>query len=224
MQYTIISTGSKGNAVVLEKSILIDCGVSWKALKPYVRDLQIVLLTHCHQDHFLPSTIRRLAAERPCCRFGCGEWMVPLLVDAGVQKKNIDVYEFGKQYGYRYDERITMIGAFPLFHDIPNCGYAIGISDGPQDYKYALYATDTSKILTEAKDYDLYLVEANYEAEEVQERIDAQIIDGQDYIHEYKAMKNHLSEKDALDFIAANAGAKSVYVLLHGHEAKEGKA
>lgn len=35
MTFDVIATGSNGNAVVLNKNILIDCGVSWKAIKPY---------------------------------------------------------------------------------------------------------------------------------------------------------------------------------------------
>lgn len=32
ISYNIIATGSKGNAVVIEHEILIDCGVPFKAL------------------------------------------------------------------------------------------------------------------------------------------------------------------------------------------------
>ena len=32
IDYNIIATGSKGNAVVIDQKILIDCGVSFKAL------------------------------------------------------------------------------------------------------------------------------------------------------------------------------------------------
>ena len=39
--YEIISTGSKGNAVVLNQFILIDCGVPFKALRDYYRDLKL---------------------------------------------------------------------------------------------------------------------------------------------------------------------------------------
>lgn len=48
MEYEILSTGSKGNAVVLNKSILIDCGVPFKTIEPYLYDLKAVLLTHIH--------------------------------------------------------------------------------------------------------------------------------------------------------------------------------
>jgi phosphoribosyl 1,2-cyclic phosphodiesterase len=226
MKYNIISTGSKGNAVVIENSILIDCGVPFKAIKPYMRDLQLVLTTHCHGDHANKATIRKLASERPMLRWGCGEWMVPLLVECGVEKRNIDVYEFDTAMAYSrprqtsvgvFDSVWLSVEAFPLFHDVPNCGYKLMMAGNGKPEKL-LYATDTNKILTEAKNYDLYLVEANYEDEEVQERIDKQIIEGKDYIHEYKAMRNHLSQKAAYDFIVANMGPNSTYFLLHGHE------
>lgn len=55
MTYNIISTGSKGNAVVINGRILIDCGVPFKALEPVKKDLRLVLLTHIHSDHFNPG-------------------------------------------------------------------------------------------------------------------------------------------------------------------------
>lgn len=48
MDCEVIASGSKGNAVVLNKNILIDAGVSFKALKDVYKDLKIVLLTHIH--------------------------------------------------------------------------------------------------------------------------------------------------------------------------------
>lgn len=48
MNCEIISTGSKGNAVILNGSILIDCGVSSRKLEPYAKKLKLVLLTHVH--------------------------------------------------------------------------------------------------------------------------------------------------------------------------------
>lgn len=48
MEYEIISTGSQGNATVINKHILIDVGVTFKALKNVYKDLQLVLLTHIH--------------------------------------------------------------------------------------------------------------------------------------------------------------------------------
>lgn len=214
MKYDILATGSSGNCTIIEGCIAIDMGISFKALMPYYRDLNLVLLTHQHSDHFNKRTIARLAKERPLLRFGCCDWLAAPLVECGVSKRNISVYEFDMPYGYGNPSFI--LEAFPLFHDVPNCGYKLDFVGDR-----LLYATDTNKILTEAPNYDLYLIEANYDDAEIQERIDRQILESDKadpFIHEYKARENHLSYQSAMDYIAANQGPKSRYVLLHQHK------
>lgn len=48
MEYDVISTGSHGNAVVINREILIDIGVPFKSLKDVYKGLKLVLLTHIH--------------------------------------------------------------------------------------------------------------------------------------------------------------------------------
>ena len=96
MEYNIISTGSKGNAVVINDVILIDCGVSFRALKDVYKNIKIVLLTHIHSDHFNRRTIKALANNRPTLRFAAGVHLLNDLVECGVDKSIIDVVEAGK--------------------------------------------------------------------------------------------------------------------------------
>lgn len=208
MNYNIISTGSKGNAVVINDYILIDCGVPLKVLNDVYNNLKIVLLTHQHGDHFNKTTIRRLAKERPTLRFACCEWLVPLLLECKVSKHNIDVLEIGKIYDYK----AFKVSPIKLYHDVPNCGYRLFIGE-----KKAIYATDTHTLegIT-AKDYDLYLIEANYENEELQERINAKLESGQ-YCYELNVAKRHLSKEQADEFLLENMGENGNYVYLHGH-------
>lgn len=209
MHYRIIATGSKGNAVVLNDYILVDCGVPFKKLKDNYRDIKIVLLTHIHSDHFNRSTIRRLARDRPTLRFGCCSWLVADLLKCGVSKRNIDVYEIGKVYDYK----AFKVSPIKLYHDVPQCGYRI-FADG----KKAMYATDTAHLQgISAKGYDLYLLEANYEQSELQERIRAKEENG-GYIYEYNIPDRHLSKEQADEFIFENMGVNSKYVYLHEHK------
>ena len=117
IDYNIIATGSAGNAIVLNNNILIDCGVSFKALKEVYKELVLVLLTHIHSDHFSKTTIRKLAEERPTLRFACCEWLVSELIACGVSKRNIDVLEIGKLYNYG----LFQISPIKLYHDVPQC-------------------------------------------------------------------------------------------------------
>jgi phosphoribosyl 1,2-cyclic phosphodiesterase len=212
IDFEVVATGSKGNAVVLNGNILIDCGVSWKALKSVYSKLQLVLLTHRHGDHFNKTTIRKLALERPMLRWGCCEWLVKDLINCGVSKSKIDIYDFDT--GLWYGEKFPVgIEAFPLDHDVPNCGYKIKL-----DNHKVFYATDTNSLQhITAKDYDLYLVEANYAEEEITERIRKKIESGE-YAHEWEVLKNHLSREKAEDWLYKNMGQHSHYVLLHQHE------
>lgn len=188
--------------------IAIDMGISFKKISPYYKNLQLVLLTHEHGDHLNKPTIKRLCNERPTLRFGCCEWLVAELVALGVSKYNIDVYAFDiwNDYGK------FKINAFGLYHNVPNCGYKIEIAGWKM-----IYATDTNEIKTDAENYDLYLIEANYEDEEMQKRINRKIEDGIDYIYEYKAIENHLSKRKADDFIYQNIGDNGKYIYMHEH-------
>lgn len=212
MNYNIISTGSQGNAVVINDTILVDCGVSFKALKDVYKDLQIILLTHIHTDHFNGKTIKRLADERPTIRIGCCEWLVNDLVEAGVLKQSIDVFEIGKIYDYK----AFKVSPIKLYHNVPNCGYRI-FANGEK----AIYATDTEHLQgITAKDYDLYMIEANYTDEDLQERINAKLEAGE-YCYELNVASRHLSHEQASEWLMENMSVKSEYVFLHGHKDKK---
>lgn len=212
MNYNIISTGSQGNAVVINDTILVDCGVSFKALKDVYKDLQIILLTHIHTDHFNGKTIKRLADERPTIRIGCCEWLVNDLVEAGVPKQQIDVLRIGKIYDYK----AFKVSPIKLYHNVPNCGYRI-FANGEK----AIYATDTEHLQgITAKDYDLYMIESNYQEDELQERINAKLEAGE-YCYELNVASRHLSHEQASEWLMENMDFHSEYVFLHGHEDKK---
>jgi len=120
----------------------------------------------------------------------------------------IDVYSFDEMSDYGDFQIIP----FELVHDVPNTGYKVHINDWK-----CIYATDTNQINTDAKNYDVYLIESNYDEDTIQDRIDKKIIDGLDYIYDYKVMKNHLSKQKADDFIYKNIGLKGTYIYMHEH-------
>lgn len=232
MTFDIISTGSKGNAVLINDSILIDCGVSFKKLKPVIADVKLILLTHIHSDHFNLTTLKRISEEKPLIRFACGKWLIEPLLRIGIAPNRIDVLEPNLQYGYQISGTYTVVSPVRLVHDVENVGYRIFSNSellppakaaSPSDVfpipnEKLLYITDTATLggIT-AKDYDLYLIEANYDNEEIEQRIAEKLKNGQ-YAYEIKNKHRHLSKEQADDFIYANAGPNSRYVYLHCHE------
>lgn len=207
MTYDVISTGSRGNAVVIN-DILIDCGVPFKELRKVYKSIKLVLLTHKHSDHFKASTIKRLSEERPTLRFGCCKWLAKRLVDCGVSPSRIDVLEIGKRYDYKQFAVVPV----KLYHDVPNCGYRLYFGR-----IRVFYATDTRTLegIT-AKGYDYYFVEANYVTEEMEQRIKEKQENGE-FAYELRAMNEHLSKEQAENWIYENMTQKGRYIFLHGH-------
>lgn len=212
MTCEVLQTGSSGNCVILNGVIALDMGVAYKKVAPHVRGLQLVFISHEHGDHFKPSTIRALAAERPMLRFCGGEWMKGKFLAAGVPARNIDALWPGKRYNYG----AFQIEPVTLYHDVPNFGLKI-FSGGEK----AIYIVDTGYVDdVEAAGYDLYLLEANHTTAEIKARIAEKQARGE-FAYETRAAMNHLSREQAEAWLGRNAGPQSRCMFLHQHRDKE---
>jgi conserved hypothetical protein len=199
----VISSGSEGNAVIYNNAIMVDCGVSFKALEAVKRSLKIVLLTHKHSDHLKIRTLQRLQAERPTLRVACGDFLLEELPCI----KNIDVLQVGKIYDYG----TFKVSPVKLYHDVPNFGWRIFLLNGQKIF----HATDTVHLegIT-AKGYDLYAIEHNYCEEYIQQAIEEARANGE-YTHAYGNINTHLSIQQARAFIEANRKESSEVLELH---------
>nr|DAF51632.1 MAG TPA: RNaseZ [Siphoviridae sp. ct3ka12] len=199
----VISSGSEGNAVIYNNAIMVDCGVSLKALSEVKRSLKIVLLTHKHSDHLKLRTLQQLQAERPTLRVACGDFLLEELPCI----KNIDVLQVGKIYDYG----AFKVSPVKLYHDVPNFGWRIFLPNGQKIF----HATDTVHLegIT-AKGYDLYAIEHNYCEEYIQQAIEEARANGE-YTHAYGSIKTHLSIQQARAFIEANRKESSEVLELH---------
>ena len=199
----VISSGSEGNAVIYNNAIMVDCGVSLKALEAVKRSLKIVLLTHKHSDHLKIRTLQRLQAERPTLRVACGNFLLEELPCI----KNIDVLQVGKIYDYG----AFKVSPVKLYHDVPNFGWRIFLPNGQKIF----HATDTVHLEgVTAKGYDLYAIEHNYCEEYIQQAIEEARANGE-YTHAYGNINTHLSIQQARAFIEANRKESSEVLELH---------
>lgn len=209
----VISSGSEGNAVIYNNAIMVDCGVSLKALQEVKRSLKIVLLTHKHGDHLKIRTLQRLQAERPTLSIACGDFLLEELPCI----KNIDVLQVGKIYDYG----AFKVSPVKLYHDVPNFGWRIFLKPTIIDfikgnYEYKIFhATDTVHLegIT-AKGYDLYAIEHNYCEEYIQQAIEEARANGE-YTHAYGNINTHLSIQQARAFIEENRKESSEVLELH---------
>lgn len=44
----VISTGSLGNCYIYDRELMVDVGVAFSKIKPYLKDIKVILLTHQH--------------------------------------------------------------------------------------------------------------------------------------------------------------------------------
>ena len=147
--------------------------------------------------------------DRPTVRFAACSWLLTDLINAGIPAKNIDLLQCGKFYDYGAFQVIPV----QLTHNVPNCGYKLFFAGGK-----AFYATDTNNLngIT-AKGYDLYLIECNYEDQEIHERIKEKEINGE-FAYEKRVIYNHLSKLKCDAWIYSYADELSEYFYLHQHK------
>lgn len=212
MNYNIIATGSSGNCILLNGEIALDMGIPFKQVKPYYKGLKMVFISHIHSDHLRKETIKRLAYERPTLLFCVGEFLVEPLLSLGVKPKNIIIVD-DKEKIINSKKIYLKVKAEALVHDVPNYAFKITYND-----KKVFYATDTAEIKhITARNYDLYLIEGNYTLDDINERI-ARKKENNEYIHEFRTIKTHLSVEKASEWLLENMSDNSEFEFIHQHK------
>lgn len=199
----VISSSSQGNAVIYNRIALVDIGVSYSKVKPFLKDIKVIFLTHRHIDHLKIQTLKKILSERPTIRVACGSWMLEFLKDI---KTPIDILEIGQWYNYG----LFKVAMGKLYHDVPNCFYRFEFNG----YK-VFHATDTAHLQgITAKGYDLYGLEHNYCEDKAQQIIEEASKSGK-YTHVAYSINSHLSVQQAHKWLLENMKKDSVVVRLH---------
>ena len=207
MNYNVLGSSSKGNSILVEDFLLLDCGVSYKKLKPYLSKIKLIFISHEHSDHLNKKTIKQIVYNYPTIKFVTGSSGVAK--ELALQKanyKNVYILDWGK----KYDLGAIKVKLDYLYHDVQN--YAL---HWEYKGKKGLYAVDTCRIdQIEAKNYDLYLIEANYK-EELLEYHKQNCIDDNQLFYLNRVDSTHLSWEKANDFLINNMGDNSEYQYIH---------
>ena len=172
--YQILTTGSKGNAILID-NILIDAGLTTKKLKTLVSfdDIEHVFVSHKHSDHFDKPLIRAFITNG-----------TQVYLPEGVREK---LDEEGKLDWREYDNVHAIpdncefecgdyhVTAIPQKHwDIVN--YAYVLTKGDERYLYStdldtLEPSDLGEGLYGLGKFDIIFLEGNYDEEWLREYI-----------------------------------------------------
>lgn len=207
MKYNIIGSSSKGNCIIVEDILMLDVGVSYSKIKKYLSKVKLIFESHVHQDHLLPSTIKKIAYNFPTIKFLTGsEVVVEKLVECGVNKKNIYILKSG----HKYDLGLLKVKLEELYHDTPNYALKCEINN-----KKMIYIVDTANVDNiEAKNYDLYLIENNYREDILKKHIE-ECEDENMMYYLSRVSRTHLSDEQCNSFLIENMGTNSVYEYIH---------
>lgn len=208
----IIASSSKGNAVIYHDELLVDVGVAYKHIEPFLHSIKYILLTHKHGDHFKPRVLKRVQENYPEVKIFGGNWFKDK-VDGLII---IDSNQWYQLDGYQ-------IASFDLQHDVENIGYRI-FKELP-DFKWhkTIHATDTYSLDgIEAVGYDLYAVEHNHCEVVIDKAIETKQTAGE-YAYEINARENHMSEQRIAVWLSKNNINDGIVIPLHISE-KNGTA
>lgn len=211
MKYNIISSGSVGNCVILDNSIMIDLGLPYAKVLRYLDDIEYLLLTHKHGDHFNLSAILSLVVDYPDIEIIGSSDIINILIEYGIKTLHVVGDEWLNFGTYKFK-------SFDLKHDVNNIGYKIVkntlTEDMYLDTYRVFYATDTRDLFeVEAIDFDLYMIEFNHSEPLIKHNVIGERLNG--YSYSNKAQYNHQSNERAITWLRRNNGANALVVPLH---------
>lgn len=207
MEYEVIGSSSKGNCIIVEDILMLDCGVSYSKIKNTLSKVKLIFISHSHQDHLLPSTIKKIAYNYPTIKFLTGSiYVVKELINCGIKPQNVYIIGINR----KYDLGILRVKLNELYHDTPNFALKWEMNG-----KKGIYIVDTCKVdHIEAKNYDLYLIENNYQEDLLQKHVD-NCEDDKKLYYLHRVPRTHLSSEQANSFLIENMGENSKFEYIH---------
>lgn len=183
--------------------VLVDCGISFKTLKPYLKHVKYLIITHIHSDHLKTNTYQKIRQLYPHI-ITIGNWEV-------AQNVNVDILALNSKPVTHKGRVFTGI---EVPHDVTTYAYIWEEQDGK-----VLYCTDTSDI-TPVSDFlkgekiEYFFLESNHDEQKV-EMIRENAYERYGY-DAYSGAKRHLSTQASKTFYYMNRVNKdSLWVELH---------
>ena len=207
MKLHILGSNSKGNGSILEgksQTLLLECGLPLKDVKEALNfDLSKVvggLLSHLHGDH------SKCASD--FIKNGISLWANKETIDHITKRKYssfVNIIEAEKQYTIGEFKVIP----FSVKHDVPCLGFLINHPESGN----ILFVTDTHYIPKRFKGLNQILIEANYEAEILDDNLWNGKIDNMRY---QRVLRSHMSLETCVEALKANdlTGVQNI-VLIH---------
>lgn len=205
LDYTILSSGSIGNAVRI-RNIMIDCGIAFNKMKEELYKCQYLLITHEHQDHVKPAVLRQIVTQFPNIEI-YSTYKVARINDA-VTAINTDYLPI-----YLPNAECNM-WAIPVPHNTLCFAYVLRFADLDVLYGTDLKNTNDLERFTDEKRirYDYIFLEANYDDTKL-------ALLGNEWHGQYNAYidssERHLAKDESLKFYVKYRKEGGEHIELH---------
>lgn len=202
IDYKIIASGSKGNAVII-RDILVDCGVPYKRLEKHLKCIKYIFITHIHSDHLNKATFKKIKQKWGHIKI-FGNYELAQEVGLGELTKILST-----EISYRIGD--VIVQPFECVHDVETFGYTFQIDD-----INIIYATDTNNLNNAPKiKYDYFFIESNHD----EKKLEMALRNNKYKYDVFGNAKRHLSTQQAKSFYFMNRKSKdSVLIELHKSE------
>jgi L-ascorbate metabolism protein UlaG (beta-lactamase superfamily) len=202
LDYKVIASGSKGNAVRIE-NVMIDCGVPFSKMREELYKCDTLLITHTHSDHVRPGTLERIKKEFPRIQV-CGNHDVAYhwQVDKIVGEKEFVLKRSGIKVLPQYGK-----------HDVAVTYYFLSMPDSTE----IIYATDTYEVINpDERRLDYFFLEGNYNPQKLEQMASQYSSHGYD---PWKNAMRHFSHTQCREFYYTYRRSKeSELIVLHKSE------
>lgn len=180
MKHRIISTGSKGNCVVIN-DVMVDCGVPFNKIKDHLYFIKYLILTHVHTDHLNLKTLQNIISHFPRIK-----------VIGNFEVHNAFNCNIIANAGFDIETEDYIFRPFELEHDVLCYGY-----NWQYEGQEIIYATDTASLKNAPKKkYDWFFIESNHD----EEKLEAVRNEHRGGYSPYLSGKRHLSTQQAKAF------------------------
>ena len=196
MNHKIISTGSKGNCVIIN-DVMVDCGVPFSKIKNDLYTIKYLLFTHIHTDHMNVKTIQQVAENFP-----------RILMIGNYEVHDAYNCNIIANAGFEVVTNDYTFTPFECIHDVVCYGYTWNFEGNE-----IIYATDTSTLenAPEGK-YDFLFLESNHDEYKLEQVRHEQ----RGGYNPYVSGKRHLSTQQAKSFYYLNRRSRdSQFIELH---------
>ena len=180
MNYKVLSSGSKGNCVVIN-DVMVDCGLAFNKIKEELYSVKYLLMTHTHGDHLKLKTIMNIAKLFP-----------KIQIIGNYEVHDVFTCDHIANAGFDVVTDDYIFRPFECVHDVLTYGYTWSV-EGID----VIYATDTSNLdQAPIKKYDYFFLESNHD----EQKLEAIRNENHGSYNPYLSGKRHLSTQAAKAF------------------------